>query len=276
MAQKPRSGGGGRLQAPEGGQIFGRNVMEREVDNGGLLAASLENTLCLALALRGTAVTSPASSFTTTAPALPSSESSASPATFTAASETSSGSSSIITSISASILTSPSTSPESSTESTPESSSEASSGAPEPTASSESSPSSASAPAAATLTLLVSTLVVVVIVTRGCLSFIPRCTRSSSPHIPWTIPSELTTTTAAAATSAVSLTTPAICSIGRSFDRSSLWPRDVGSLVALLPDHNVKLNNLAIADRPDGFLRVVLDDGSLVNKDIFLGVISVD
>jgi hypothetical protein len=128
------------------------------------------------------------------------------------------------------------------------------------------------------------------------LSFIPRCTRSSSPHIPWTIPSELTTTTAAAATSAVSLTTllsillfitsltsalstpttPAICSIGRSFDRSSLWPRDVGSLVALLPDHNVKLNNLAIADRPDGFLRVVLDDGSLVNKDIFLGVISVD
>merc|ERR1719220_234059 len=267
-----------------------------EVDNGGLLAASLENTLSLALALRSSAVSSPSPAFTTTTPAFPSSESSASAATLTATSEASSGSSSIITSISTSILTSPSTSAESSTESTPESSSKAPSASPEPTASPESSSSSSSAPASSTFTLLVSTLVVVVIISRGCLSFISGCTRSSAPYIPWTIPSELTTTAATSATPAITFTTlfsillfissltsalstpttPAICSIGRPFDRSSLWPRDVGSLVALLSDHNVKLNNLAIADRPDSFLRVVLDDGSLVNKDIFLGVVPVD
>merc|ERR1719220_2841124 len=178
-----------------------------EVDNGGLLAASLENTLSLALALRGSAVSSPSPAFTTTAPAFPSSESSASAATLTATSEASSGSSSIITSISTSILTSPSTSAESSTESTPESSSKAPSASPEPTASPKSSSSSAPAPASSTFTLLVSTLVVVVIVSRGCLSFISGCTRSSAPHIPWTIPSELTTTAATSATPAITFTT---------------------------------------------------------------------
>merc|ERR1719412_1514794 len=68
----------------------------------------------------------------------------------------------------------------------------------------------------------------------------------------------------------------AVCCIGRSFYRSSLRPRNIGCLVAFFANHNVKLDNLAIADRPDSFLWVVLDDSGLVNKDIFLGVISVD
>ena len=36
------------------------------------------------------------------------------------------------------------------------------------------------------------------------------------------------------------------------------------------------MTDLSIANRSDCFLRVVLDDGSLVNKDILFGVVPVD
>jgi len=135
-----------------------------------------------------------------------------------------------------------------------------------------------------------------IIITRGALPLVSRGASSSAPHIARSVSPKLTTTTAAATTSAISLdslfafvflltsfspalttpTTPAVSSIRRPLYRSSFRARNIGSFVALLADHNVKLNNLAVANGPNSLLWVVLDDGSLVDEHIFLGVVPVD
>merc|ERR1719221_126646 len=69
---------------------------------------------------------------------------------------------------------------------------------------------------------------------------------------------------------------PAVGSVGTSFDWSSLGSRYIRSLVALLSDDNIKFNNLSVSYRSNSLLGIVLDDGSLVNEHILLGVIPVD
>merc|ERR1719195_158908 len=69
---------------------------------------------------------------------------------------------------------------------------------------------------------------------------------------------------------------PAIRSIGASFHGSSFGSRDIGCFIPLLSDDNIKLNDLSVTNRSHCFLWIVLDNSSLVDEDVFLGVIPVD
>jgi hypothetical protein len=56
----------------------------------------------------------------------------------------------------------------------------------------------------------------------------------------------------------------------------SFWSSDICSLVTLFSFYDVKLYNFAISDASEIFPGVVLDDCSLMDKNIFFGVISVN
>uniref|UniRef100_A0A182UYG1 Uncharacterized protein n=1 Tax=Anopheles merus TaxID=30066 RepID=A0A182UYG1_ANOME len=58
--------------------------------------------------------------------------------------------------------------------------------------------------------------------------------------------------------------------------RLALRPGHVGRLVALLADHHVELDLLAVADRPDRLLWVVARDRRLVHEHVLLRVAPVD
>merc|ERR1719458_2507946 len=83
-------------------------------------------------------------------------------------------------------------------------------------------------------------------------------------------------TTSAPTTTPAESSPPAICCVGRSLYRGSLGPGHVASLIPLLSDYNVKLNHLSVSDRSHCLLRVVLDDGGLMDEDIFLRIIPID
>jgi len=50
----------------------------------------------------------------------------------------------------------------------------------------------------------------------------------------------------------------------------------IRSLISFFSHHDVKLHLLAVSHGADEFLWVVLDDGGLVDEDVFLGVRTVD
>jgi hypothetical protein len=67
-----------------------------------------------------------------------------------------------------------------------------------------------------------------------------------------------------------------VCGVRASLDWGALGAADVARLVALLADDDVEFDDFSVADRANGLLRVVLEDGSLVDKDVLLGVVAVD
>jgi hypothetical protein len=70
--------------------------------------------------------------------------------------------------------------------------------------------------------------------------------------------------------------TTAVGRILAALDRLSLWPSDISCLVALLALHHVKLHLLTITHAAQVLARIVLDNGSLMNKHILLGVIPIN
>ena len=68
----------------------------------------------------------------------------------------------------------------------------------------------------------------------------------------------------------------AVGGVGGSLDGGTLGPGDVAGLVALLADHDVKLDGLSVPDGPDCLLGVILEDGGLVDEHVFAGVVAVD
>ena len=67
-----------------------------------------------------------------------------------------------------------------------------------------------------------------------------------------------------------------ISRVGRSDDRYSFRSGNVCCFGTVFPSKNVKFDDLAFAERLDGFFGVVFDDCRLVNEYISLGVVSVD
>jgi hypothetical protein len=64
--------------------------------------------------------------------------------------------------------------------------------------------------------------------------------------------------------------------VGRTADWFAVRTGHIRRFVTLLADDDAELHDFTVANRTDGFLRVVLDDGRLVHEHILLGVISID
>jgi hypothetical protein len=62
----------------------------------------------------------------------------------------------------------------------------------------------------------------------------------------------------------------------RAGDRCARWSGHVGGLEALLALHNIKLNLLILTQAALGLVRIVLDYGGLMHKDVLVGVVTID
>lgn len=56
----------------------------------------------------------------------------------------------------------------------------------------------------------------------------------------------------------------------------SVGASDVSSLVTFLSLDNIENNFFAVAHRSEEFFRVVLDDGSLMNENVLIGIVSMN
>merc|ERR1719300_1447564 len=84
------------------------------------------------------------------------------------------------------------------------------------------------------------------------------------------------TSTSSSPSEASITSSSAISSIWTAFYWSTFRSRNIRGLISFLSNDYVKLNNLSVTNRSNCLLGIVLDDGCLMNKNIFLGVIPVD
>jgi len=82
--------------------------------------------------------------------------------------------------------------------------------------------------------------------------------------------------TASIETSTSEASSTLVGGVGGAFDRAPVGSGHVGGFISLFADDNVKLDEFAVSDATDGLLRVVPDDGGLVDKDVLFGVVAVD
>lgn len=56
----------------------------------------------------------------------------------------------------------------------------------------------------------------------------------------------------------------------------TVWASHVGCFIALVAQNYVEFYNFTVADRTNCFLWIVLNDGSLMNKDVLFRVVAID
>jgi len=81
---------------------------------------------------------------------------------------------------------------------------------------------------------------------------------------------------ASAIKTALSESSALVSGIGRPFDSLTLRTGDIAGLVSFVPEDDVKFNEFSVTDAPHCLLWVVLDDGGLVNENVFFCVVTVD